>query len=61
MERGCVLCGGSAGCICWFDGGHSDSLAPSVIIWLHCLEFFNRKLNNLPLISIEKLSENTIK
>jgi len=25
MLRGCVLCGGSAGAICWFDGGHSDS------------------------------------
>jgi dipeptidase E len=31
MERGCVLCGGSAGCICGFDGGHSDSLAPSTV------------------------------
>lgn len=31
MVRGCVLCGGSAGCICWFDGGHSDSLAPSTV------------------------------
>ena len=25
MNRGAVLCGGSAGAICWFDGGHSDS------------------------------------
>eukprot|EP00758_Cryptobia_borreli_P001910 Tbor_TRINITY_DN2632_c0_g1::TRINITY_DN2632_c0_g1_i1::g.17922::m.17922 len=24
--RGCVLSGGSAGAICWFDGGHSDSM-----------------------------------
>mmetsp|Transcript_24673 Transcript_24673/g.32132 ORF Transcript_24673/g.32132 Transcript_24673/m.32132 type:complete len:339 (+) Transcript_24673:46-1062(+) len=24
--RGAVLCGGSAGAICWFDGGHSDSM-----------------------------------
>ena len=31
MARGCVLCGGSAGCICWFDGGHSDSLAPATV------------------------------
>lgn len=28
-ERGVVLCGGSAGAICWFDGGHSDSHDPS--------------------------------
>ena len=27
-ERGCVLTGGSAGAICWFDGGHSDSMDP---------------------------------
>merc|ERR1712079_867195 len=27
-DRGCVLCGGSAGAICWFDGGHSDSGDP---------------------------------
>ena len=24
-ERGAVLCGVSAGAICWFDSGHSDS------------------------------------
>eukprot|EP00008_Paramoeba_atlantica_P009973 CAMPEP_0201480066 /NCGR_PEP_ID=MMETSP0151_2-20130828/4644_1 /ASSEMBLY_ACC=CAM_ASM_000257 /TAXON_ID=200890 /ORGANISM="Paramoeba atlantica, Strain 621/1 / CCAP 1560/9" /LENGTH=317 /DNA_ID=CAMNT_0047861817 /DNA_START=85 /DNA_END=1038 /DNA_ORIENTATION=- len=28
MERGVVLTGGSAGAICWFDGGHSDSMDP---------------------------------
>ena len=28
MGRGCVMCGGSAGAICWFDGGHSDSMDP---------------------------------
>ena len=28
MERGAVLTGGSAGAICWFDGGHSDSADP---------------------------------
>lgn len=27
--RGVVLCGGSAGAICWFDGGHSDSQDPA--------------------------------
>jgi len=29
MERGVVLSGGSAGAICWFDGGHSDSMDPT--------------------------------
>lgn len=29
LRRGAVLCGGSAGAICWFDGGHSDSMNPS--------------------------------
>ena len=28
MERGVVLAGGSAGAICWFDAGHSDSMDP---------------------------------
>ena len=28
MDRGAVLTGGSAGAICWFDGGHSDSADP---------------------------------
>ena len=28
MDRGAVLTGGSAGAICWFDGGHSDSWDP---------------------------------
>ncbi|KAL3788610.1 hypothetical protein HJC23_005269 [Cyclotella cryptica] len=27
-HRGVVMTGGSAGCICWFDGGHSDSMDP---------------------------------
>lgn len=26
--RGCILCGGSAGAIAWFDAGHSDSADP---------------------------------
>ena len=26
--RGTVIAGGSAGAICWFDGGHSDSMDP---------------------------------
>ncbi|ETX04073.1 Type 1 glutamine amidotransferase-like domain-containing protein [Candidatus Entotheonella palauensis] len=29
LQRGAVLCGGSAGAICWFDGGHSDSMDPA--------------------------------
>ena len=28
MLRGAVLTGGSAGAICWFQGGHSDSMDP---------------------------------
>ena len=28
MQRGAVLTGGSAGAICWFDAGHSDSTDP---------------------------------
>ena len=27
-DQGKVLCGGSAGAICWFDAGHSDSADP---------------------------------
>lgn len=27
-ECGAVMAGGSAGAICWFDGGHSDSMDP---------------------------------
>jgi dipeptidase E len=27
-HRGTVIAGGSAGAICWFDGGHSDSMDP---------------------------------
>ena len=26
-DRGAVLCGSSAGAICWFDSGHSDSMS----------------------------------
>jgi len=28
VKRGVVISGGSAGAICWFDGGHSDSMDP---------------------------------
>lgn len=29
IDRDVVACGGSAGAICWFDGGHSDSMDPT--------------------------------
>lgn len=29
LSQGVVLSGGSAGAICWFDGGHSDSMDPA--------------------------------
>ncbi len=32
LDRGAVLCGGSAGAICWFDGGHSDSRDPTSVL-----------------------------
>lgn len=31
LDRGAVMCGGSAGAICWFDGGHSDSRDPTTV------------------------------
>lgn len=31
MDNGTVLCGGSAGAICWFDAGHSDSKDPTTV------------------------------
>ena len=33
LENDTVLCGGSAGAVCWFDSGHSDSMNPAS--WLH--------------------------
>jgi len=32
MDRGCILTGGSAGAICWFDSGHSDSADPDTYL-----------------------------
>jgi dipeptidase E len=29
-----VLCGGSAGAICWFDCGHSDSMDPTTFLYV---------------------------
>lgn len=31
-DRGAVLCGGSAGAICWYEGGHSDSRDPTSLL-----------------------------
>jgi dipeptidase E len=31
-QRGAIMVGGSAGAICWFDGGHSDSLSPTSVL-----------------------------
>lgn len=31
-SRGVVMSGGSAGAICWFDGGHSDSMDPETYV-----------------------------
>mmetsp|Transcript_14414 Transcript_14414/g.20633 ORF Transcript_14414/g.20633 Transcript_14414/m.20633 type:complete len:320 (-) Transcript_14414:112-1071(-) len=30
-EKGVVLCGGSAGCVCWFSDIHTDSLRPDSV------------------------------
>jgi dipeptidase E len=32
LREGVVACGGSAGAICWFDGGHSDSMDPTSVL-----------------------------
>lgn len=32
MDRGVVMAGGSAGAICWFDAGHSDSMDPDTYV-----------------------------
>ena len=32
IDRGLVIGGGSAGAICWFDGGHSDSMDPTTYL-----------------------------
>ena len=49
MARGAVLCGGSAGCICWFDGGHSDSLAPGTVHPDHRKELSEEERKDCPL------------
>mmetsp|Transcript_25580 Transcript_25580/g.41983 ORF Transcript_25580/g.41983 Transcript_25580/m.41983 type:complete len:461 (+) Transcript_25580:117-1499(+) len=41
-ERGAVLTGGSAGAICWFDGGHSNSADPSTYKSIRVKKFANR-------------------
>lgn len=57
-ESGTVLCGISAGSICWFDSGHSDSMSfynprkwkyinvkgLGLINWIHCPHYNGRTL-----------------
>lgn len=38
-RRGVVLCGVSAGSICWFEQGVTDSLVPDRLVPLRCLGF----------------------
>jgi dipeptidase E len=38
-EKGTILCGISAGSICWFEQGLSDSIAAGELRPLHCLGF----------------------
>jgi dipeptidase E len=45
MENGTILTGGSAGAICWFDGGHSDSQDPDTYA-KPMLERYNRNGDN---------------
>jgi dipeptidase E len=40
-ERGIVLCGPSAGAICWFEGGVTDSFGPQLAPWLDGLGFLS--------------------
>ena len=35
-DRGAILAGGSAGAICWFDAGHSDSMDPESFKAAYC-------------------------
>jgi dipeptidase E len=39
MEKGTILCGVSAGSICWFEQGLSDSVAAGELLPLNCLGF----------------------
>jgi dipeptidase E len=36
MEKGTILCGVSAGSICWFEQGLSDSVAAGELLPLNC-------------------------
>jgi peptidase E len=38
-EKGAVLAGISAGSLCWFESGVSDSVVPGDFALLHCLGF----------------------
>jgi dipeptidase E len=52
-ERGTILCGTSAGSICWFEQGLSDSLAAGELRPLDCLGFL--KGSNCPHYDSEPL------
>jgi dipeptidase E len=39
LEKGTILCGVSAGSICWFEQGLSDSVAAGELLPLNCLGF----------------------
>jgi dipeptidase E len=41
-KRGAVLTGGSAGAICWFDGGHSNSADPATYKKIRVKRFAHR-------------------
>ena len=43
LECGVVICGGSAGAICWFDGGHSDSADPETFCEAMTRQFAGRE------------------
>jgi len=44
-ERGVVLCGVSAGAICWFEKGHTDSFSKKELKELDCLGFLKGSLS----------------
>lgn len=68
-NRGIVLCGVSAGSICWFEAGHSDSMSfynskkwEYVLVqglgflpWIHCPHFHSATLGKLRSIDFEQM------
>jgi hypothetical protein len=73
-ERGAVMVGGSAGAICWFDGGHSDSFDPTTVRACMCililcsimrmrarlLRMRRKREHQLPSIRCALLSDSTV-